>query len=87
MECLAQAGGFDKESQKGAGEGYEEDIEEEDEEKEGEEEDRMNDPESVERAKGKSRAKRMRVISGEGVASTRRSCRMACMPNVRLSDQ
>ena len=47
----------------------------------------MNDPESVERAKGKSRAKRMRVTSGEGVALTGRSCRRACMPNVRLSDQ
>ena len=32
LECLAQAGGSDKESQEGAGEGYDDEDEEEDEE-------------------------------------------------------
>ena len=35
LECLAQAGGSDKESQAGAGDGYEEADEKEDEEEDG----------------------------------------------------
>ena len=82
LGCLAHAGGSDKESQEGAGEGYyDEDDGEEDED------DGVNDAEAVKRPKGKSRSKRKRVASGEGVASTARSSSRACMPNVRLADQ
>ena len=67
LECLAQPGASDKESQEGAGEGCDEEDEEEDEEEDG-----VNDAEAVERPKGKSRAKRKRVALGERVASIAR---------------
>lgn len=79
LACLAQADGSDKESQEGAGQGY-------DDEEEDEEEGRANGAEAVERLKGKSRAKRKRVVLGEGSTLTSRSSGRACIPNVHLTD-
>ena len=56
LECFAHGGGFDKERQEKAMEGYVEHDEEDDEIKdEGEDEHEVNESEPVERAKRKSR--------------------------------
>ena len=72
LECLAQS---DKESQERAGEGYYD------------EKNKEEDEEDKKRPKGKSGAKRKRVILGEEVASTAPSSSRGCTPNVRLTDQ
>lgn len=87
LEDLAYGVGSDQESQEEAGGGYGEgDREEYEEKEESEEEDAVGDAELVERAKGKSRGKRKRVVLGGGVASTARLSSRACMPNMSPTD-
>ena len=81
LECLAEAGGSDKQRQEGAGEDCDEEDEEEDEEEDG-----VNDAEATERPQGNS-GPNPSVSPWASGASTARSRGRACTPNVCLTDQ